>query len=45
MRLTTKRPIKGTVTTDHALTLILLRPSGGTVRIALKPGTHVVTVE
>ncbi|MFL5913341.1 MAG: alpha/beta hydrolase-fold protein [Gaiellaceae bacterium] len=45
MRLSAKRPIKGTVTTDHALTLILLRPSGGAVRIALEPGTHVVTVE
>ena len=45
MRLDTARPIHGTVTTDHALTLILMRPNGGTVRIALNPGTHVVTVE
>jgi hypothetical protein len=45
MRLSTGRPIQGTVTTDHALTLILVRPRGGPVRIPLESGTHVVTVE
>ena len=45
MRLDGAKPIRATVTTDHALTLILLRPSGRPVRIALEPGTQQVTVE